>query len=85
MNSCLLASILEKTDAQHSFRIVLHWTNTLSSAKLIACVLPYITSMYFMQYNWICGLNMVKRLVAPQLPVYRHLNKMADHAVKTSS
>ena len=45
-NSFVLASILEKFDVQHSFRIVLHWTNTLSSANLIACGLPYITSMY---------------------------------------
>ena len=46
MNSFVLASILEKTDVKHSFRIVLHWTNTLSSAYIITCGLPYITSMY---------------------------------------
>ena len=44
MKSFVLTSIL---DAQHSFRIVLHWHNTLLSAKLIACGLrTYTRSMY---------------------------------------
>ena len=29
-DSFVLASILQKTDAQHSFSIVFHWNNTLS-------------------------------------------------------
>ena len=36
MKSFVLASILEKTDAQYSFRIVLHWHNTL----LLLCQEP---------------------------------------------
>ena len=52
MKCFVLAGILENTDVQHSFRIVLHWHNKLSSAKLIACGLD---QCILMQYNWICG------------------------------